>query len=35
MRNLLLVGAAALATVTALSAWAAEQPNREWLANKS
>jgi len=35
MRNLLLVGAAALATVTALSTQAAEQPKREWLANKS
>src|SRR5215472_7657528 len=35
MRNLLLVGAAALATVTALSAQPAEQPKRERLANKS
>jgi hypothetical protein len=35
MRNLLRVGAAALATVTALSVQAAAQPNREWLTNKS
>ena len=35
MRSLLLVGAAALATATALSAQAAEQPKRDWLANKS
>ena len=35
MRNSLLAGAVALATVTALPVQATEQPKREWLANKS
>ena len=35
MRDFLLVGATALAAITALSAQAATQPKREWLVNRS